>query len=108
MGRQASPLLVAETGPFEEVAGAGGGETLVVAGVVAVCVGVVAGAEGVVAGVEGVVAGAEGVVARAEGVVAGAVVAAITGVGAVVARPLAVSDEALLEEPQPLSTKHAS
>ena len=86
MGRQASPLFVAVTGPPEEVAGAGGGETLVVVGVVGVCVGVLAGVEGVAAGVEGVAA-------------------AITGVGAAVATPVAVA----LEEPQPLSTvtKHA-
>jgi hypothetical protein len=82
MGKQASPLLVAETTVFVTT---GVADTLTGAGVVAVCVAVVAGFAGVAA------------------VAVGAVVAGIAGVAAVVAD--AAGDVELLDElldPQPL------
>jgi hypothetical protein len=103
MGKQASPLLVAETGLAGVFVAAGGVATLAGAGIVGVCVGVVAGFAGVVAINVAVVA----VVAGFAGVAAVAGVAGVEGVAAAVAAPAAdaAGDVEMLDEllaPQPL------
>jgi len=103
MGRQASPLLVAETGPVLFVAVAGGEALIGAAGLCVVVVAVVVGLTGVL--VVSVAVGLTGVP-----VVAVEVWPEVVVVAAPVAIPL--GDAALLEEllePQPSSTntKHA-